>query len=236
MRRLTSRPTGRTGTPRLADLPVPVSVGGIVGDAVPSSFHRTVSLPAGQVTALLALAREKRTLWSAVLISAAVAYLHRMTGEPDVVVGLSLPARRGPAARTTPGMLAKELPLRVEMRRGDTFAELIDQVSKKIELILRHQLYPMEVLHRELGMAGGRGDLFGTIVNVMLFERQTKFADFAATRHIVQSGPVKDLVLNAYGSVHGRDGILLEFDAHPDLYDAESLSCNRNGSSVSPAR
>ena len=64
--------------------------------------------PSGFVTAMLA------------------AYLHRVTGARDLVLGLPVTARSGPAMRTLPGMLANIVPLRLAVRPETTGAELVD--------------------------------------------------------------------------------------------------------------
>ncbi|MYV67638.1 hypothetical protein GT043_17230, partial [Streptomyces sp. SID2131] len=58
-------------------------------------------------------ARAYGTRWSALVMAAAAAYLHRVNGTEDVVLGLPVTGRATAAARRTPGMFSRVLPLRL---------------------------------------------------------------------------------------------------------------------------
>ena len=48
--------------------------------------------------------------WAVVVLAATAAYLHRITQQDEIVIGLPVRARTTRTALTTPGMLANVLP------------------------------------------------------------------------------------------------------------------------------
>ncbi|MEV6816452.1 amino acid adenylation domain-containing protein, partial [Micromonospora sp. NPDC051296] len=165
---------------------------------------------------LAAVARGARGFWSAAVIAAVAAYLHQMTGAEDVVLGLPVIGRTSRAALTTPAMTVNELPLRLRPLEDTTFTDLIRHTTEQITLLLRHQRYRGEELHRELGRAGA-APLTGPSLNVITFDDTLLFGGLRADVHQLATGPVHDLLINVFG---GSDGskIRVELCAHPGRY------------------
>ncbi|GGS10546.1 hypothetical protein Snoj_15050 [Streptomyces nojiriensis] len=92
------------------------------------------------------------TRWSALVMAAAAAHLHRAGATEDVVLGLPVTGRTTPDARRTPGMFSKVLPLRLTVAADTTVAELLRGTSAGIKEALR--LFPV---WRELDARGPAG-------------------------------------------------------------------------------
>ncbi|MGW4898793.1 non-ribosomal peptide synthetase, partial [Kitasatospora sp. NPDC004240] len=187
----------------------------------------SAELPAGTLPRLERAARAANATWAELLIAATAGYLHRLAGTEDVVLGLPLANRRGPAALRTPVATANVLPLRLAVRPRDTAAELLRRVVLELRAVRRHQRYPLEDLRRDLGRGGERHALFGPMVNIKPFEGDLDLAGLTGTVRNLAAGPVDDLAL---ALSPGRDGALrLTLEADPARHGAGSLAAHRDG-------
>ncbi|MFF7589268.1 amino acid adenylation domain-containing protein [Kitasatospora purpeofusca] len=212
---------------RLAGADTPATLPGGT-PAGPAGLPRlTAALPAGTLPRLEAAAKAARATWAELVVAATAGYLHRLAGTEDVVLGLPLANRRGPAALRTPVATANVLPLRLAVHPRDTAAELLRRVVLEVRDVRRHQRYPLEDLRRDLGLTGTRRALFGPMVNIKAFERDLDLAGLPGTVRNLAAGPVDDLALAVSP---GPDGALrIGLEAHPDQYGAEALAAHRDG-------
>ncbi|MFB8202010.1 amino acid adenylation domain-containing protein [Kitasatospora purpeofusca] len=212
---------------RLAGADAPATLPGGT-PAGPAGLPRlTAALPAGTLPRLEAAAKAARATWAELVVAATAGYLHRLAGTEDVVLGLPLANRRGPAALRTPVATANVLPLRLAVHPRDTAAELLRRVVLEVRDVRRHQRYPLEDLRRDLGLTGTRRALFGPMVNIKAFERDLDLAGLPGTVRNLAAGPVDDLALAVSP---GPDGALrIALEAHPDQYGAEALAAHRDG-------
>ncbi|WP_433258995.1 amino acid adenylation domain-containing protein [Streptosporangium sp. CA-135522] len=203
---------------KLAGLPAVPTLSS--GTAVPTSrFHRwSATLDESDAAALTQAALSHGTAVSGLMIAATAAFVGRLTGAHEVVLGLAVTARTTPAARRTPGMLSNVLPLRLAVRPQATFGELVGQVTREVGRLLVHQRYRYEDLRGQV-----RGRLFGPVINIMRFDYDLKFAGHAATAHALSTGPIEDLSINLYDGSDGR-GVRIDFDGHPELYGEAELA------------
>ncbi|MFJ4187135.1 amino acid adenylation domain-containing protein [Kitasatospora sp. NPDC089509] len=193
--------------------------------AVP--LRLTTTLPAGTRERLERAATAARATWAELLLAATAGYLHRLTGTEDVLLGLPLANRRGPAALRTPVAAANVLPLRLAVRPADTAEELLRQVVRALRAARRHQRYPLEELRRDLGLTGERRALFGPMVNIKAFEGDLDLAGLPGVVRNLAAGPVDDLAVNVSP---GPDGALrVVLDADPARHGAASLAAHRDG-------
>ncbi|MFJ8495446.1 non-ribosomal peptide synthase/polyketide synthase [Streptomyces sp. NPDC094038] len=209
-----------------ADLPASTELGG----GGPASLARSLPPVTGLVPADTAerLRAVSGARWSLPVIAAMAAYTHRTTGADDIVVRVFLAARMSPNALATPAMLVNDLPLRLTVRPSSTFIELVDQVRDRLAEAARHQRFPGERIRRELG-SQSHGALAGPTVNVLSFAPGRLVVGGAeATAHQVASGPVRDLVLNAFGDDTAADGIRLTLNAHPGRFTPADVAAHRD--------
>ncbi|HET6855590.1 MAG TPA: AMP-binding protein, partial [Streptomyces sp.] len=181
-------------------------------------------IEASEVAALKSAARGFRTSLSGLVIAASAAYLHRMTGADDIVIGMPAPGRTGAAQRAVPGMTSNILPVRLSLRPGTPLKDLFRQVSETVRGAMRHQRYRYEDIARDLRTAD-TGALFGPVVNVLSFDYGVGFGDCTVTPHSLSAGPVDDLNINVYDRAH--DGsVELSFAANPASYTEEANRAN----------
>ncbi|MFD7901371.1 amino acid adenylation domain-containing protein [Kitasatospora sp. NPDC059747] len=184
-------------------------------------------LPAGTRDRLERAATAARATWAELVLAATAGYLHRLAATEDVVLGLPLANRRGPAALRTPVATANVLPLRVAVHPADTADGLLRRVVRELRAVRRHQRYPLEDLRRDLALTGDRRALFGPVVNIKAFEGDLDLAGLPGTVRNLAAGPVDDLALAVSP---GPDGALrLVLEADPVRYDADALAAHRDG-------
>ncbi len=210
---------------RLADLPEPARLAALPTHAPQATVHHSAALPPEAAQRLHAAARKARTLPSALVLAATDAYLHRITGRQDVVLGLPVAARTDAELRTIPGMLSNVLPLRLAVRPDMTVTEPLRQVAQETRAMLRHQRFRGEDLARELGLPHDLRDFIGPQVNIMSFDYDLRFAGHRTTAHGLSVGLVEDLSVNVYDRADGV-GLLIELHANPDLYGEDELAAH----------
>ncbi|MFF6815491.1 amino acid adenylation domain-containing protein, partial [Streptomyces sp. NPDC012403] len=209
---------------RMAGRPAPA---GLVERAAPPSApvrRRTSWLSPETESGMRKVARSGRSSWPAAFVAGVTAYLHRMTGADDLVLGFPVTARVGSVAEAAPGMVSNVVPLRLRVDPGLTYGELTARVAAEMKNALRHQRYPEADLARDLGLSAG-GRLYGPLVNVMPFGQDFTFGGLRGTLRSLAVGPVADLSVACYGGRPGqRDAIEVVVDGNPELYSAGELA------------
>ncbi|MDQ1919267.1 non-ribosomal peptide synthetase [Massilia pseudoviolaceinigra] len=204
----------------------PARLSGVASMASSELLRRTVTLPARSIGHLRSASSRGACRWSVLVLAATAAYLQRVTGNDNVVLGLPVTGRMTPAALDTPAMMANELPLRLALPASLTIAELLVHVSVQVGRVLKHQRYRGEELHQALKLSGTSERLTGPTVNVISFDHQVRFGEHDTTAHYLSSGPVNDLLIGFYGKSDGS-GLQIYFDANPDLYTSDELAAHQ---------
>ncbi|MGC4942269.1 amino acid adenylation domain-containing protein [Kribbella sp. DT2] len=193
----------------------------------PAAMAHTFSQHTGQFSPVEAeelriAARGLRTDWSMLAIAAMAAFLHRATGDREVVFGLPVMSRRSELHKTTPSMLSNVIPLRLKVTPSTTFTELVAQAVTVARAALKRQRYRAEDLRRDLGL--GRDDaLHGPTINILPFDPQMEFGSHDAAMHNLSVGPIDDLSVIVQG-ISARHGLRIDLAANPRRYDADDLA------------
>ncbi|OKI08161.1 non-ribosomal peptide synthetase [Streptomyces sp. CB02923] len=179
-------------------------------------------LPAEALDRLTRAAEAVKATWAELVIAATAGHLHRVTGAEDVVLGLPLTNRRGPAALRTPAMTVNVLPLRIAVRPQDTGAGLLRRVVLEMRAVRRHQRYPQADIRRDLALSSAGTPLTGPMVNIKPFDGGLDFAGLTGTVHNLAAGPVEDLAVTASPAADG--GLRISLDAHTGRYAEAELA------------
>ncbi|WP_405503701.1 amino acid adenylation domain-containing protein [Streptomyces anulatus] len=189
----------------------------------PSEFQRTTArLPQARLDRMQEVARRARMPWSQLAIAATAAYVHRMTGARDVVVGLPVAARPEIVLRRTPGMMSNVLPLRVPVRPDVPTGRFLAEVSDRVRDVVAHQRYRGEDLYRDLDLPGTAAGRYAPLVNVMSFDYALQFGNLPATVHNLSSGLVGDLTIAVWDRRDGS-GLQVDLNAHPEVCSHSEL-------------
>ncbi|MBN6039761.1 non-ribosomal peptide synthetase [Amycolatopsis sp. 195334CR] len=211
-------------TKRFADSPEPMRVPAVLGDRDERTIRaRQVSyLPAGESAPLAEAAAGLGTTWQLAVVAATAAYLHRITGRRDVVLGLAGNGRRGGRASLTPGMAANTLALRLEVSPSMTLRQLVPLVAEETAAVQRHERFRYDDLCHALGTRLAEDGPLGPILNFMPYAREFRFADATASAVNLASGPSIDLTFGVTGAA--EQGLALAVDADPALHRADGLA------------
>ncbi|MGG7569784.1 amino acid adenylation domain-containing protein [Streptomyces sirii] len=203
---------------RLRDLPRPVALSGRPVAPVDSTTRRAGRIGAADADTVRRAARAARSALPAFAIAAVAGYLHRMTGERDVVLGLPVSARTNATLRATPGMVSNVVPLRLAVAPGDSWTDLVRQASAEAKQALRHQRYLIQEMRADLATTDA---LFTTQVNILPFSNGLRFGDAVGTQTYL-AGPAEDLSVVVQD--HGGDGVVLEVEANAASYTADEAT------------
>ncbi|MEV4582869.1 condensation domain-containing protein, partial [Nonomuraea jabiensis] len=210
----------------LSDLPEPSQPGGA---GHPGHSARSLPNPpewhfAGidpeQAAALKTAARRMGTSLAGLMISAAAVYMHCLTGDRDVVIGVAVLGRAGPRERAIPGMKANLAPIRVTMGPGTPIQDVVRQTARAVRDGLRHQRYRYEEILRDLKLVN-REALCPLEVNFVSFDYPVRFGECAAVQHNLSTGPINGTRISVYAS-SGED---IDF----------KIDANRDSAGVAPA-
>ncbi|MFI7099489.1 amino acid adenylation domain-containing protein [Streptomyces sp. NPDC050161] len=196
------------------------------GTAPPSpGFLRTRrTQPEALRTAVERAVDELRTTRPEFQLAAVAAYLHRVTGRPDIVLGLPFAGRLGSAAARIPATTVNVLPLTLSLDPSLTPAQLVRQVTLRLRDVRRHARYRGEDIRRDLRLPATGRRLTGPLVNVGMTAPDLRFDGHRAQVHHLSAGPVDDLTISFREDPHGESADLA-VDANPALYgEAEAAA------------
>ncbi|WP_165963951.1 condensation domain-containing protein [Actinomadura sp. KC216] len=213
-------------TGALADKPVPVGLSDAMADPAIDHLTGTATLSPEATADLAAGARRLRTATAGLTIAATAAYVARMTGAQDVILGLAVTGRVSRLTLETPSMSSTVLPLRVLVRPDMTVHELVRTVTRATARLLRHQRYRRDDLLRDLGLLGTRHRLHGPVINVMAFDYRLDFAGTPGRMHPLMTWPIDDLEINVFDNLDGH-GMRVGFMAHPALYTSDQVTAHQ---------
>ncbi|MEC3954107.1 thioester reductase domain-containing protein [Nocardia sp. CDC153] len=213
------------------DRPAPVGPAGRTAPLSPRMTRVHHDLPPDLVTAL----RAQRTATSAEAIIAGIAaYLHRVTGAPQVSLALPVMMRVGTPALRVPTMTVNAIHCWTTFTPVSTFADITTQVSTHLRTSRPHHRYRYGDLLRRLVNTGGDRRISGPSVNVMPFDFGLRFAESPGTVRNVAAGVEEDIAFRLYD--YGDAGIRLVVDGNPNLYGHGELEAHARRPGVFLAR
>ncbi|MCF3135098.1 non-ribosomal peptide synthetase [Streptomyces olivochromogenes] len=109
------------------------------------AVERTVLTPAAR-EGLAALARARGVTPFTVFLAAFAAFLGRLTGQDDLVVGIPSYARDRPELYDMVGMLTNTLAVRVDLSGGPSFHDVVDRVHARLVAGRPHQEAPFDAV------------------------------------------------------------------------------------------
>ena len=170
------------------------------------------------------VARRESTTLYVTLLSAFLAFLHRYTGQHDVVVGSPVAGRTHGVDQGTIGFFVNTLPVRGRISGDPTFAELVARLHQVVMGVLTHQDVPLEKLTEELGLAheAGYTPLFQVLFNLEPLDL-TKLAMPGLEVELVDvfsETAIFDLILTARET---GDGLATFWQYSTELFEADTV-------------
>lgn len=228
---------------RYADRPEPLSLaagaaaGAPAGTSAGAVNSREAVLGAAASKRVREATRHTGTDPGAVLLAAVAAYVHRLTGGTDVVLGLPVDGRTSRASRRVPGAAQDTAALRVTVRSGTGFTRLVRQVAHESRRVRRHQRFRHAELCRELASDGTDGtdgadareaptSLYGAVVDVRTPGLEVRFGDHSASVRRVGTPVPGDLRVAVDEDPADRT-LRITFTGAAGLYTAAELDAHR---------
>ncbi len=208
---------------RLSGVQPPVSLSGKQPRMARGLVRRTEMLSAEHTERLRETARAAGVPWPAALTAITAAYLQRIGGGAEAVLGMPVTTRLGRTRMAVPGMVSNVLPLRLPVSPHVSVAQLMRDVAGEMRAVLKHQRYRYEDLRKDLGLLDDDQPLVGPQVNIMMFDYDLRFGGHRAAVHNLSIGPADDLSIVVYHRSDGA-GLQIDFDANPDLYGERELA------------
>ncbi|PEJ24954.1 hypothetical protein CN677_29145 [Bacillus pseudomycoides] len=120
--------------------PVPSYEGGLV----PFKLSREIS------ENLLKFCDKKGVTLNTVLLSLYFAFLHRYSGQNEIIVGTPRFGRRNKDFRNTCGYFVNMLPIRIHFKDDYSFEELLNILNEELKECVKYQDYPFSMMLKEL--------------------------------------------------------------------------------------
>lgn len=207
----------------LEGAPEPASFSDRLAPIAASSLRQEGELSSEAFLALQSVARQLKASWPDFLLAVTAVYLHRVTGERDVLLGVPMMGRLGSAAIRIPAMVMNIVPLRVSVSPEVQFVEIVKQIGARLREISSHHRYRYEQLRRDLQRARGDRRLFGPVVNIMPFDQTFYFSDAIGRVRNISPGPVEDIAFNIRTQAGGQ-ALKIALDGNPAAYSRDDLA------------
>jgi amino acid adenylation domain-containing protein len=177
-------------------------------------------VPAETIIRLQSLTERTGATLPQIIATAVAIFLHRITGEEDIIIGHTVIARMTAASLLTPGLAMNVVPLRLMVRPQMMIADLLGAAARRMLEGLIHQNYRIADIRRDLGRIVR--PLFGMTINFMPSDYGFNFGGHCVTAHNISTGPVDDLNIVIFDRWRGND-IPIEFEARAGFYTQDSL-------------
>ncbi|MER5203480.1 amino acid adenylation domain-containing protein, partial [Streptomyces sp. NPDC002825] len=189
--------------------------------------RRSVRVSPADAERLRSVARAERASWSVLLVALFTVYLHRVTGQTELVIALPVTGRTSRLARSTPGMSSNVVPLRLRVRPEESLGALVRSVGAEVKHGLRHQMTRYEDLCRDAGVIDGARRLATPVLNIMGFHADLTVCGHPTVNHNVSNGPVDDLSV-AVLDLGAANGLRIDFDTPVEGVDVTAVAAHQD--------
>jgi len=209
----------------LRDLPEPVALSGRSFARSSDVQRHSAELGTQRVHEMLRASERLGVDWTSLVIGAMTAYLGRLTGSHDLILGMSVDARSSDADRLIPGMVANVLPLRLTVSSSESLAEFFQRVERVKQDMFLHRRYRSEEVFRALGLDGAAYSFWGPVLNFAVCDQLLSFAGHRATVRDLSPVATNDLVVTLC-QTFADGGLEIHFDSNPGTYESDEVEAH----------
>ncbi|MPZ25906.1 MAG: amino acid adenylation domain-containing protein [Micromonosporaceae bacterium] len=186
---------------------------------------RSAQVDQATTAAVRALARRLDTTPHAVLLAAFGQLLRRLTGQPDLIVGVPYADRDQVAFEPLVGLLLRILPLRLRASGEASFAEHARRCHDEVREAIAHRDAPLERVVEALRVPRdlSRNPLVQVLFNMYNFAEPRLELPGCAVEPVLAGLPGSLFDLTLYVS-EGADRLSLQAVYNPDLYDEDRIA------------
>ncbi|MGG5776138.1 plipastatin non-ribosomal peptide synthetase PpsC [Bacillus subtilis] len=172
------------------------------------------------------LARENGSTLYMVLLAAYTAFLSRLSGQEDIIVGSPIAGRSHKDLEPILGMFVNTLALRTRPEGGKPFVQYLQEVRERALEAFEHQDYPFEELVDKLELTRdmSRNPLFDVMFVLQNMDQESLELDELCLKPAANNGHQTskfDLTLYAQEQPHGLLTFQMEFST--DLYKKKTI-------------
>ncbi|MFF4991404.1 amino acid adenylation domain-containing protein [Streptosporangium saharense] len=211
---------------RYGSMPAPAGLARRNGGPARDFLRELGTLDGARTARLTEVATAHRASWVEVVMAALAAYLHRVTGEGTVVLGVPLMGKPGSVFSRVPGTWVNVVPIDVEAGPGTNRQELLRRIRARLDEVRGHRDYRFEDMRRDLRGTGEDRPPSRVWVNVKPFDIPLRFGEAQGSSRYLAAGPVEELTVSVYPR-HGSDELYFEFDGNPTMYSRAELAAHR---------
>jgi amino acid adenylation domain-containing protein len=209
----------------LRDRPEPIALTGRKPPGTRGIQHHHAELGAERTKEIFQAAGRLGVDRSGLAIGALAAYVGRLTGAHDVILGITVNARMTEAEQRIPGMLANVLPLHVAVDPSASLSDFMQRVEQEARDMFPHRRYRSEDISRALGTDGAARPLWGPVLNIMNFDHEFSFAGHRATVRNISRVATSDLAVT-FHQPSADGGWELHFDSDPSLHQPAEVQAH----------
>ncbi|MFI6291360.1 amino acid adenylation domain-containing protein [Nonomuraea sp. NPDC050790] len=209
---------------RLRPLPAATGLARRAGEPARSFLREPGRLDAEATARLKDSAAAHRANWVEVVMAAVVAYLHRVSGERVVVLGVPFMGKPGSAYPRVPGTWVNVLPVDVAAEPGISGVELLRRTRERLARARERQEYRFEDMRGDLRAESGDRAPSRVWLNVKPFEAPLGFGGARGVSRYLAAGPVEELTISVRPE---GDELDFEFDGNPSMFTREELAGHR---------
>ncbi|RBO83864.1 non-ribosomal peptide synthetase [Marinomonas aquiplantarum] len=188
----------------------------------PSLIKHSVTISTHHLATLDTLSKTIKSNRAELLMSLVAAYLYRMNGQSNQVIGIPFMRRLGSASVTSTAPMVNVLPMSIELDGNMTWGSVAKHFKQSLKLIRRHQNYSAEQIQRDLKKVNSSA-LYNTLINYKQFDYDLNFSGTAGTTHHLATGPVDDL---EFSIIVEKDRTYFELRANSQKYNNETLKAH----------
>ncbi|WP_043711590.1 hybrid non-ribosomal peptide synthetase/type I polyketide synthase [Corallococcus macrosporus] len=186
--------------------------------------RETLRLDGATTQALREAAAQQQSTLFMLLLSVYTTFLHRLTGQDDVLVGIPTAGRGLEGSEGLVGYCSHLLPIASHVQGEQPFTEHLQGLKQVLWEAFEHQDHPFALLIKRLGLP--RSTSHTPLVSVTFnVERPLGSLQMEGLRTHFLPQPVRyaafDLSLNV---IDAEDGLVLDFDYNTDLFEAQTLA------------
>ncbi|TQF75181.1 amino acid adenylation domain-containing protein [Rhodococcus spelaei] len=193
----------------LADAPEPPVLVSPSPDPVAPPIKASVELDAETVAGLYRFADAVGIRRTRIPFAMIAGYLHRVSGQSDLMLSVPLTGRTGRALRHLPSMASTILPMRLQVDGDSTLAALTADIDRGLIGLLRRGRYRGEDLAREMRALDPTRRVFGPGVNIVLFDHSMTFGGSPAFARDMVTGAIGELDFTVQ---RGQEGESIRID------------------------
>ncbi|MED1738743.1 amino acid adenylation domain-containing protein [Bacillus swezeyi] len=150
-------------------------------------------------------------------------YMHRVTGQTDVVLGTFMGNRTNAKEKQMLGMFVSTIPMKASLDAQQDFTAFLQERMKEQLKIIRHQKYPYNLLINDLRERQSHlNRLFAVSLEYQVMQWQQKGTISFLTEPIFSGSEVNDI------SIHVKERwdtgtLAIDFDYRQELFSAEEM-------------